>query len=110
MPPLIPCPHCRVHCKLIEDKCPHCSRALRGRDGTIQATAAAALLGLTLAASACGDSESTGGSTESTAAPEYGVAAVGGNTGAGGNAGGMGGSGAAEATPDYGVPGVGGSN
>lgn len=105
---LIPCPTCAVHCKLSEDACPHCGSTLRDTDGKIAATAAAALLGLSLVAGACGDEVS---------APEYGVPAVstgagtgGAGTGgesAGGDMGGTGGGGLMDA-PAYGVPGVGG--
>lgn len=50
---LVTCPHCGLVAKLTEDDCPHCRGALRGRDGAIALTAAAALLGLTM--SACVD-------------------------------------------------------
>ncbi len=107
MPPLVPCPHCRAHCKMIENDCPHCGSKLRTREGIIPITAAAAILGLSMAAG-CSDSDTV-------AAPEYGVPAVagsGGMTSASGGAGGAGGdtggSAGSMAAPEYGVPGVGG--
>lgn len=108
MPRLVPCPACAVHCKLSEDACPHCGATLRDKEGVVAATAAAALLGLSLVAGACGDEIST---------PEYGVPAVSTGAGAGGasvggeSAGGDmggGGSGGEAVGPAYGVPGVGG--
>ncbi len=51
---LIACPGCRVHCRVDERVCPHCGVGIRNRDGRVERTAAAILLGLTVAGGAAG--------------------------------------------------------
>jgi hypothetical protein len=60
---LIACPSCSCHAFARETHCPGCGAALRANDGSIQRTAGAVMLGLTLAVStvACG-SDTGGGS------------------------------------------------
>jgi len=48
-PPLIACPSCSCHARSSEMVCPHCGEPLRRRDGSVPRTAAAVLLGLTVA-------------------------------------------------------------
>ena len=107
-PSLVACPDCHHHTRARALACDHCGSFLR-KEGSVPQTAAALALGLSLAASACGEEVT----------PVYGIVAVSssssstatggaGGTAGGGGAGAMGGDGGAEATPDYGVPGVGG--
>ena len=55
MPRLVACPHCSVHVKLAEPRCPGCGAALPVDASRIGLTAGAVLLGLSLAA--CTSSE-----------------------------------------------------
>ena len=75
---LIACPSCSCHAFARETRCPGCGALLRASDGSIQRTAGAVLLGLSLSVTtaACGGDVSSGG---------------GGQGGAGGKASGMGG-------------------
>ncbi|MDC3962328.1 hypothetical protein [Polyangium jinanense] len=53
MPPsLVLCSACGCHARSTESECPHCGARLRGEGGTPLRSAAALLLGLTLAAAA----------------------------------------------------------
>ena len=114
---LVACPHCSVHVKVNERRCPHCGESLRRADGSIARTAGAIVLGIV--AVGCGD--------ETQPMPAYGVPDVsaqstsaetanastgqgssqGGSSSQGGasqgGAGGMGGSGGDLAMPAYGV-------
>jgi hypothetical protein len=113
---LIACPSCSCHAFARETHCPSCGAALRASDGSIQRTAGAVMLGLTLAAGAAACSSETGGGTTgggagdggaggvqsssgmagSTAISAYGVGPGGGFTsGTTGGAGGIGGAGGA---------------
>jgi hypothetical protein len=110
-PMFVTCPECACAAKVSETACPHCGILLRKPDGSVGRTAAAILLGLASVAVACGDDTSgaggaggDGGSSDGGAAPEYGVAGVGGA----GTTGGAGGSDGGNA-PEYGVAGVGGA-
>ena len=61
---LIACPSCACHAFARETRCPSCGALLRAADGSIQRTAGAVLLGLsiTVATAACGSSSGgTGG-------------------------------------------------
>ena len=74
---LIACPSCSCHAFARESHCPGCGALLRAPDGSLQRTAGAAFLGLTLAftVGCSGDTTSGGGfQTMST----YGTAASGG--------------------------------
>lgn len=88
-------------------ECPHCGVALRQTDGTVQRTAIAALMGLSMAASSCvvtvygpgptgGTGGDGGGGTDtSSSSSSSGQGGMGGKGGAGGSGGqaGMGGAG-----------------
>ncbi len=50
MPALVVCPHCNVHAKRSELRCPHCGGALNSGRPAALATAASVLLGLSLGA------------------------------------------------------------
>jgi hypothetical protein len=62
-PLLIACPSCSCHAFARETRCPRCGQPLRAGDGSIQRTAGAVLLGLTVVAVAVGGAceSSTGG-------------------------------------------------
>jgi hypothetical protein len=61
---LIACPSCACHSFARETHCPSCGALLRGSDGSLQRTAGAIVLGLTLAVSTAACSSDTGsGST-----------------------------------------------
>ena len=63
---LVACPSCACHAFASETRCPKCGAPLRATDGSIQRTAGAILLGLTVAAgSAVGACSSGGGGTTS---------------------------------------------
>lgn len=102
MAPLVACPHCNVHAILTEKVCPHCGNTLRRADGSIPKTAAAVVLGLTVAAAGA-----MGCADDGDPVPEYGVAATGSSSSAMSGGGGMGGAGGADPTPEYGVAGAG---
>ncbi len=63
---LIACPSCSRHAFARESHCPSCGALLRASDGSLQRTAGAAFLGLTIAFTVACSSE-TGGNTTSTA-------------------------------------------
>jgi hypothetical protein len=85
---LIACPSCSCHAFARESRCPSCGAPLRTLDGSIQRTAGAILLGLTVVAAtstgACGATVKSGSGTQSTSAGMGGNTGVGGNTGMGG--------------------------
>jgi hypothetical protein len=60
---LIACPSCSCHAFARETHCPSCGAQLRDSDGSLQRTAGAALLGLTLAFTVACSSETGGGTT-----------------------------------------------
>jgi hypothetical protein len=102
---LIACPSCSCHAFARESHCPGCGALLRAADGSLQRTAGAAFLGLTLAFSAVACSSETGTSSTgaggaSTSASTglqtmstYGVGPSSGASGSTTGAGGAGGSG-----------------
>jgi hypothetical protein len=63
---LVACPSCSCHAFARETRCPSCGAPLRAADGSVQRTASAVLLGLSIttlaATNACGGG-GTGGST-----------------------------------------------
>ncbi len=115
---LIACPSCACHAFAREVRCPSCGAPLRAADGSIQRTAGAVMLGLTLtvtsvAAGSCGGAQATSsygvgpttgedwqqassstGNGASTASGTGGEGGMGGHRGVGG-AGGEGGQGGA---------------
>jgi hypothetical protein len=62
---LLACPSCSRHAFARETRCPSCGTALRGTDGSVQRTAGAVLLGLSITAvaatNACGGGGTGGG-------------------------------------------------
>lgn len=64
---LIACPSCSCHAFARESHCPGCGALLRAPDGSLQRTAGAAFLGLTLAFTVACSSE-TGSSSTTTGA------------------------------------------
>jgi hypothetical protein len=64
---LIACPSCSCHAFARESRCPGCGALLRAPDGSLQRTAGAAFLGLTLAFTVACSSETHGGGTSSEA-------------------------------------------
>ncbi|HZO11791.1 MAG TPA: hypothetical protein VFB62_00980 [Polyangiaceae bacterium] len=118
---LVACPHCSVHVKVTERRCPHCGEALRRADGSIARTAGAIVLGIV--AAGCGGEETrnmpaygvpdvsaqsttaqTSASTGSSGGSSQGGSPQGGaSQGGAGGMGGSGGSGGDLAMPAYGV-------
>ena len=60
---MIACPSCSCHAFARESHCPTCGALLRAPDGSLQRTAGAAVLGLTLAFSVACSSETGSGTT-----------------------------------------------
>lgn len=81
---LIACPSCSCHAFARESHCPGCGAQLRASDGTLQRTAGAAVLGLTLAFSVACSSETGTGSTSSTTGAGGGTSTVSSGGGMGG--------------------------
>ena len=114
---LVACPHCSVHVKVNERRCPHCDETLRRSDGSIARTAGAIVLGIV--AASCGHetdpmpaygvgdvgAQSTSAETTSASTGQGGSSQGGSSQGGAsqGGAGGMGGSGGDLAMPAYGV-------
>jgi hypothetical protein len=74
---LIACPSCSCHAFARESHCPGCGALLRAPDGSLQRTAGAAFLGLTLAFAVGCSGDTTGGGGFQTMST-YGTAASGG--------------------------------